>query len=223
MRAMILAAGHGERMRPLTDHIPKPLLKVGNKPLIQHQIEALRRAEVSDIIINIARLGEQIEQYLGDGRQFGVTLTYSNEGQTPLETAGGIIKVLDFFQGQAFIVANSDIYTDFDYTKLAIAPDEDAHLVLVPNPKHHPDGDFVLQDGRITTEGEPRFTFSGIGVYNPGLFKDMAQGHQKLAPLLISAASRGRVSGQLFKGYWNDVGTPQRLEQVNAQDASHNK
>ncbi len=212
---MILAAGHGERMRPLTDRVPKPLLKVGNKPLIQYQVEALQRAGVTDIIINIARLGEQIEQYLGNGRQFGVTLTYSNEGQTPLETAGGIIKVLDYFQGQPFMVTNSDIYTDFDYSRLTIAPDEDAHLVLVHNPDHHPDGDFVLQDGRIVTHGAPRFTFSGIGVYNPALFKDIPHGHQKLAPLLVAAAARGRVSGQLFTGYWNDVGTPERLEQVN--------
>ena len=215
MRAMILAAGRGVRMRPLTDKIPKPLLEVGNKPLIQHQLEALRQAGIVEFVINVAELGDQISDYLGDGSRFGVSITYSNEGNEPLETAGGIIKVLDFFQQQPFVVTNADIYTDFDYRELPEIPDADAHLVLVNNPKHHPDGDFALQAGKLDSIGKTRFTFSGIGVYQPSLFTGLTAGYRKLAPILYDAASQGRVSGQLYTGYWNDIGTPDRLAEVN--------
>ncbi|MEQ8426503.1 MAG: nucleotidyltransferase family protein [Gammaproteobacteria bacterium] len=215
MRAMILAAGRGERMRPLTDRVPKPLLEVGNKPLIQHQLEALRRAGIAEFVINVAGLGNQICDYLGDGSRFDVNITYSNEGNEPLETAGGIIKVLDFFQQQPFVVTNADIYTEFDYRDLPETLDSDAHLVLVNNPPHHPDGDFSLQADKLGLSGETRFTFSGIGVYQPRLFAGLTPGHRKLAPILYEAAAQGRINGQLYTGYWNDIGTPDRLAEVN--------
>jgi len=212
-KAMILAAGHGTRMRPLTDHTPKPLLKVGGKPLIVWHIEKLKKSGFTDIIINIAWLGDQIPKTLGDGSQFGVNIHYSDEQQDgALETAGGIIKALPFFNNEPFLVINGDIWCDFTYSNInplrsAIL----AHLILVNNPKHNPKGDFALIDQSVKTSGDNKLTFSGIGYYHPDLFKELPQGKRPLAPLLREAMDKNKVSGEAFMGDWRDIGTPERL------------
>jgi len=217
MKAMILAAGHGTRMSPLTDHTPKPLLKVGGKPLIVWHIEKLRQAGFQDIVINIAWLGDQIPKALGDGSRFGVKLHYSDEQQEgALETAGGIIKALPLLKDQTgdptFLVVNGDVWCDYDYTTINPLKENDlAYLILVNNPQHNPDGDFQLKDRRIDAHGENKYTFSGIGYYHPDLFKDLPQGKQPLAPLLREAMQASLVSGELFTGDWRDIGTPERL------------
>jgi MurNAc alpha-1-phosphate uridylyltransferase len=211
MQAMILAAGRGERMRPLTDHIPKPLLQAGGKPLIVHHLERLASAGIRDIVINHAHLGGQIEAALGDGSRWGVRIRYSPEGKA-LETGGGIFRALPLLGLNPFLVVNGDIWTDLDFSRLRIETDRLAHLVLVNNPPHHPGGDFALTDGRVLAEGEPRYTFSGIGVYHPDLFRDHEPGAFPLAPLLREAMRRDLVSGELYRGRWSDVGTPGRLQ-----------
>ncbi len=216
MRAMILAAGRGERMRPLTDATPKPLLTVGGKPLLQHHIEKLAAAGITDIVINTGRLGARIEERFGSGGRFGVNLDYSHEGDTPLDTGGGIRRVLDRLGPAAFVVVNGDVWTDYDFTVLPMITEDLAHLVLVANPDHHPRGDFVLQGGRVGTGAGERLTFSGIGVYRPALFEDQADEAFALAPLLRQAAAAGRVGGELFAGTWLDVGTPERLAAADA-------
>lgn len=219
---MILAAGHGTRMSPLTDHTPKPLLKVGGKPLIVWHIEKLKQAGFQDIVINIAWLGDQIPQALGDGSRFGLRLHYSDEQKEgALETAGGIIKALPLlmekeFNNQAanspFLVVNGDVWCDFHYsTENPLSKSDLAHLILVNNPQHNPDGDFMIKDKRLSAYGENRFTFSGIGYYHPNLFKDLPQGKRALAPLLREAMQKDCVSGELFSGDWRDIGTPERL------------
>ena len=215
MKAMILAAGRGERMRPLTDSTPKPLLKVKGIPLIEHQLLALMAAGVEEFVINTAVMGEQIQQYLGKGEKLGIKIQYSDEGDDPLETAGGIINALPLLGNEAFIVANADIYTDFNYGNLPKDIVTDVHLVLVNNPDHHPDGDFALIDGMVSAGGGPRYTYSGIGLFHPKLFTGIRAEHRALAPILFAAAEKGRVSGQLHRGIWSDIGTPQRLEEAN--------
>ena len=213
MKVMILAAGLGTRMRPLTDHTPKPLLAAGGKPLIEWHIERLAAAGLRELVINTAWLGEQLEQALGNGERFGVSIAWSREG-APLETAGGIRRALPLLGDQPFAVVNGDIWTSFDFAGLH-EPEGLAHLVLVDNPAHHPKGDFCLDsDGRVRDNGEPRLTFSGIGVYRPALFQGLADGEAKLAPLLREAMARGEVTGEHFTGSWWDIGTPQRLEQL---------
>ena len=215
-KAMILAAGLGERMRPLTDHTPKPLLQAGGKALIVWQIERLHAAGFVDLVINHAHLGQQIEDFLGDGAAFGVRIRYSREAQ-PLETAGGIATARGLLGDAPFLVCNGDVYTDFDFSrlpgclaKMQSSPHRLAHLVLVDNPPHHPDGDFALLNGKVLDQ--PRFTFSGIGCYRPELFAAIARGEKaKLAPLLKAVMATGRVSGEHFSGRWEDVGTPARL------------
>lgn len=220
-KAMILAAGLGERMRPLTDHTPKPLLVAGGKALIMWQIERLRAAGFVDLVINHAHLGQQIEDMLGDGAAHGVHIRYSREPE-PLETAGGIANALHRLGDAPFLVCNGDVYADYDYAQLrpvleamAARPDRLAHLVLVDNPPHHPQGDFVLKEGRIDTpptHAIGQYTFSGIGCYQPSLFADIAAGNKaKLAPLLKAAMQHDQVSGEHFSGRWEDVGTPARL------------
>lgn len=226
MKAMILAAGRGERMRPLTDATPKPLLVAGGKPLMVRHVEALVRADIRDIVVNHAHLGHLIEAALGDGGRFGARLRYSPEGEA-LETAGGIARALPLLGGEPFVVVNGDIACDFDYAHLpplAIAMRTRgllAHLVLVPNPPHHPQGDFALREGKVSEEGTPRLTFSGIGLYDPALFAGIAGGAKaKLAPLLRTAMAAGAVSGELHEGLWMDVGTPERLEALDRLLAS---
>jgi MurNAc alpha-1-phosphate uridylyltransferase len=218
MKAMILAAGLGTRMRPLTDHTPKPLLKAGGKPLIVWHIEKLAAAGFHDIIINLAWLGWQIPEALGDGAQWGVRLHYSDEQQEgALETAGGIIKALALLGSEPFLVLNGDVWCDYQPRLLTLAPNKLAHLILVPNPAHHPQGDFALVEQQVYSSGEPRFTFSGIGYYHPNLFAGLAYGKCPLAPLLREAMNQQQVSGELFIGNWRDIGTPARLQELDSQ------
>jgi MurNAc alpha-1-phosphate uridylyltransferase len=216
MRAMILAAGRGKRMRPLTDHTPKPLLAVGGKRLIEYHLEALRRAGMTDIVINHAHLGEQIETALGDGQTYGVRIQYSRE-ETALETGGGIFKALPLLGEAPFCVLNGDIWTDYPFMRLPKEPAGLAHLVLINNPDFHPQGDFVLADTLVLRGGGRRLTFSGIGVYRPALFAQCTPGVFPLAPLLHSAITQGSVSGEHYTGDWWDVGTPERLATLDAR------
>ncbi|MEM6998271.1 MAG: N-acetylmuramate alpha-1-phosphate uridylyltransferase MurU [Pseudomonadota bacterium] len=215
MKAMILAAGRGERMRPLTDKVPKPLLEVAGKALIVYQIEALEATGVKYIVINTGYLGDQIQYELGTGSSFGVHIQYSVEGDNILETAGGIINALPLLGDDPFIVTNADIYTDFDYGSLPKQLDFDAHLVLVNNPGHNPEGDFALKDGCIINDGIDKLTYSGIGLFHPHFFKNSNPGRAPLAPLLRQSAQANRLSGQHFMGQWNDIGTPERLNSLN--------
>ena len=217
MRAMILAAGRGERMRPLTDQTPKPLLEVGGKPLIQYHIEALRDAGFRELVVNHAHLGNQIVERLGDGAQFGVHIDYSSEPEGALETGGGIKQALPLLGEQPFLVLNGDIWTDYPYQQLYREPEGLAHLVLIDNPPHHPEGDFQLNGRRLTVEGKRKLTFSGIGLYQPDLFADSPDGAFPLAPLLRGAMQAGQVSGEYFQGRWLDIGTPQRLAELNTE------
>ena len=215
MKAMILAAGLGTRMRPLTDHTPKPLLAAGGKSLIEWHIDRLQRAGFRELVINTAWLGEKIEAALGDGSGYGVSIQWSREG-TPLETAGGIRRALPLLGDGPFAVINGDIWTDFDFARLS-PPAGLAHLVLVTNPEHHPNGDFGLDSaGLVRDNGNPKLTFSGIGVYRPELFHELPDGEAKLAPLLRAAMRQDAVSGEHFAGIWWDIGTPERLQQLDA-------
>ncbi|BCX82811.1 N-acetyl-alpha-D-muramate 1-phosphate uridylyltransferase [Methylomarinovum caldicuralii] len=212
MKAMILAAGRGERLRPLTDRLPKPLVEVAGKPLIVHLIEALARAGFRDLVVNLGYRGAQIREALGDGSAFGVDIAYSPEPEAALETGGGIFQALPQLS-DPFLVVNGDLGTDYPFARLSALPAGDAlaHLVLVPNPPHHPAGDFALEAGRVLPEGMRRYTFSGIGVYRQALFAGCRPGRFPLAPLLRRAAAAGRVSGEVYQGAWSDIGTPGRL------------
>jgi MurNAc alpha-1-phosphate uridylyltransferase len=216
---MLLAAGRGERMRPLTDHTPKPLLQAGGKSLIVWHIENMARAGIRDLVINHAHLGHQIEAALGDGGQFGVCIRYAAENPV-LETAGGIANALPLLGDSPFAVINSDIYCDYDFAQLTEraavlkSSGDTAHLVLVNNPAHHSNGDFGLISGRVVNN-TPAFTFSGIGIYQPGLFANIPRGTMApLAPLLRAQIVLDKVSGEHYGGRWLDIGTPQRLEKL---------
>ncbi|MBA1273396.1 N-acetylmuramate alpha-1-phosphate uridylyltransferase MurU [Stutzerimonas azotifigens] len=214
MKAMILAAGKGERMRPLTLHTPKPLVQVAGVPLIVYHIEALAQAGFDELVINHAWLGERIEAYLGDGSRYGVSIRYSPEGE-PLETGGGIFKALPLLGDEPFVVINGDVWTDYSFAALPHQFEGLAHLVLVDNPAHHPDGDFQLAGGRVNEQGDgERLTYSGLAVLHPALFEGCAPGAFKLAPLLRTAMALGRVSGEHHAGHWVDVGTLERLAEV---------
>lgn len=212
MHAMILAAGRGQRMRPLTDRVPKPLLAVGGKPLIVHLINALARAGVCDLVINVAYRADDIQSGLGDGVRYGVRIVYSVEPEEALETGGGIRHALPRIGTDPFIVVNGDIWTDYPFAQLPTSIEGVSHLVLVDNPAHHPGGDFALEDRRIQNAGQRMLTFSGIGVYRSALFDGTNPGRFALAPLLRSAAANGLVSGEHYRGQWTDVGTPERLQ-----------
>jgi len=216
MKAMILAAGRGERMRPLTDSKPKPLLKLADKALIEYCLENLVAAGFVDIVINVAYLGHQIIEYCGDGSRWQASIQYSDEGQTALETAGGIAKALPLLGDSPFLVVNADILFDYPLASLRKRSIELAHLVLIDNPPHHPHGDFCLQEtGFLSEQGAQKLTFSGIGVYDPALFAEVKVGQAlKLRPLLQQAMRVGKVSGEYFGGLWCDIGTPQRLQEV---------
>ena len=217
MKAMILAAGRGERMRPLTDRAPKPLLEAAGKPLIQYHIEALREAGFTELVVNHAHLGAQIVARLGDGRAFGVRIDYSPEPGGALETGGGIRQALPLLGEGAFVVVNADIWTDYPYRQLRREPEGLAHLVLVDNPDYHRDGDFQLNGDQVSAEGDTRLTFSGIGLYRPELFAAVPQGRFPLAPLLRSAMQAGQVSGEHYRGRWMDIGTAERLAELDRQ------
>lgn len=219
VRAMILAAGRGERMRPHTDHRPKPMLPVAGQPLIERHLERLRAAGVEDIVVNLGWLGEVIREGLGDGSAFGVRVRYSVEGWPALESGGGIHHALPLLGDAPFVVVNGDVWTDYPLARLVqravtLEPGLDAHLVLVRNPTHHPRGDFVLADGRVDNDGEGRHTFSGLSVHRPQLFTGCEPGHFPLLPLWRAAAGAGRISGELYEGLWSDVGTPERLDEL---------
>jgi MurNAc alpha-1-phosphate uridylyltransferase len=213
MKAMVLAAGRGERMRPLTLTRPKPLLQAGGRALIEHHLHALAAAGFESVVINVSWLSEQIRAFVGDGSRYGLAVSFSDEGPEPLETGGGIFRALPLLGSGPFAVINGDVWTDFPVERLghAIAATDLAHLVLVANPAHNPAGDFALESGRIASEGTTRQTFSGLGVYRPELFEGCSDGIFKLAPLLRTAARQGRVSGELYEGTWLDIGTPERL------------
>jgi MurNAc alpha-1-phosphate uridylyltransferase len=211
MKAMILSAGRGERMRPLTDHTPKPLLPAGDKPLIEHTITALAANGFSELVINTAHLGQQIRAHLGDGAHWGVRIDYSDESDGALETGGGIYKALPLLGSEPFLVVNGDIASDYPYAHVLELPIRLAHLVLTANPEHHPKGDFGLRDGLVVETDEHRYTFSGIGVYRRELFAGCQAGKFPLAPLLRRAISSNQVTGELHEGLWMDIGTPERL------------
>jgi len=221
VKAIILAAGRGERMRPLTDHTPKPLLEAGGKSLIEWQIGRLVDAGIVDIVVNVSHFADQIETALGDGTRYGARIRYSQE-PVALETAGGIVQALPLLGRDTFVAVNGDVYCEYDYGGLARAirslraaqPQWTAYLVLVDNPEHHPHGDFALRDHRVHAEASaPRLTFSGIGVYRPEFFDGIAAGERRaLGPLLHAGVACGAVYGEHFRGLWMDIGTPQRLE-----------
>lgn len=214
--AMLLAAGRGERMRPLTDSVPKPLLKVKGKPLLEYHMQALKKAGIQRVVINHAWLGQQIVDYFADGDKWGLEILYSAENPA-LETAGGIIKALPLLGDEAFMVINGDVFCDYPIDKLQLAPGLLAHLVLVANPAHNPEGDFALERNLARSEGNPAFTFSGIGIYHPDFFADCATGTLALAPILRQKMSQNQVSAEVYNGFWCDVGTPERLQQLNEE------
>jgi len=230
MKAMILAAGRGERMRPLTDHCPKPLLKVDGTPLIEHHINKLAQCGITDIVINYAWLGEMIASHLGDGKKLGVNITYSPEQYGALETAGGIIQALPFLTNnqndEPFLLINGDVYTDFDYSTLALLEDDClAHIYLVKNPEHNKGGDFIYDNKQLknivalstkATSPELTFTFSGLSIIRPSFFQGQNVGQPlKLGPMLKRTIEQGKVSASLLHGLWTDVGTPERLKTLN--------
>ncbi len=214
MKAMILAAGYGKRMRPLTSHTPKPLLKVNGKPLIVYHLERLAAAGFNDVIINLGWLGDQLKQALGDGSSWALNIQYSREQDEPLETGGGIYQALPLLSDndEPFLVINGDIFTDFPLSKITLSEDDKAHLVLVDNPDFKTTGDFSLSQGRVQETGDTSLTFSGVSVLSPALFDNCKPGAFPLAPLLVDAMGQSRVSGQYYNGYWTDVGTPARLQ-----------
>jgi MurNAc alpha-1-phosphate uridylyltransferase len=216
---MILAAGRGARMRELTDGLPKPMIPVGGRPLIEYPLMALARAGVVDVVINLGWHGDRIRDAIGEGRRFGVHVKYSDEGWPALESGGGIFHALPLLGPDPFLVVNGDVYSEFPLATLverarALPARDLAHLVLVPNPPHNAGGDFVLRDGRVANEGAPRLTFSGLSVHRPEFFEGCAPGHFPLLPLWRRAAGAGRLSGERYDGRWSDVGTPERLDQV---------
>jgi MurNAc alpha-1-phosphate uridylyltransferase len=216
MKVMLLAAGRGERLRPLTENIPKPLVEVSGKPLIAWHLERLAASGLREVVINVSHLADTIVERLGDGRRFGVAIRYSREAE-PLETAGGIAQALPQLGAPAFLLVNSDIYCEVDFAALVrISLGERlAHLVLVPNPPHRAQGDFSLVAGSVGNGGEPRYTYAGVAVLSPQLLSSVRQGEKApLAPLLRQAADRKRISGELYTGLWQDVGTLERLREL---------
>ena len=220
MRALILAAGRGERMRPLTNELPKPLLPAGGQPLIDYHIRALARAGIRELVVNLSWHGDKLRSYLGDGRRYEVTFAFSEEGPEPLETGGGIHHALPLLGPGVFWVVNGDIACDYEFSRRTLPNGTLAHLVLVPNPAHNPRGDFSLVEGRIApgrpSSGDSR-TFAGISLLDPSLFADAQPGRFPLAPLLRAAAVRGAVTGEEYTGRWTDVGTPERLQALDAE------
>jgi MurNAc alpha-1-phosphate uridylyltransferase len=217
MKAMILAAGRGERLRPLTDETPKPLLKVAGKSLIEYHLQNLAGAGFKDIIINTAWLAEKIHKQLGNGEHYGVSISYSDEGKA-LETAGGIINALPLLGNEPFLVVNGDIWCDFNFSSLPeLKPEMQSHLILVNNPEHNPGGDFSLHNGLIKNTGESMYTFSGIGLYRPEFFAGQPTGPLPLAPIIRNKCHHDLVSGELFSGRWTDVGSVERLHDLEQQ------
>jgi len=221
MKAMILAAGLGERMKPLTLHTPKPLLKVAGKHLIEYSIESLVSAGITDIVINYAHLGEQFPKALGSGDKYGANISYSSEDDGPLETAGGIINALPLLGDEAFIIVNGDIWCDYPFEKLVqnqkAYESSLCHLVLVSNPEHNEHGDFALDAGALSEQGEIKCTYSGIGVFHPQLFSGLDVQTMRLKPLLQKAIDLNKATGEIYTGDWSDIGTVERLNDLSNQ------
>lgn len=218
MKAMILAAGRGERMRPITDNLPKPLVPVAGKPLIAYHLESLARAGVHEVVINLAYRGSQIRDALGDGSRHGVRIEYSDEGPEPIETGGGIFKALPLLGAGPFLVVNGDVWTDFDFARLQrLEPGAHAHLVLVPNPPHVARGDFGLEGDYVIESDTDRFTYSGLGLYSPAFFAGCVPGRFPLLPLLKRAIAARSLRGEVYRGDWLDIGTPERFYALEAR------
>jgi N-acetyl-alpha-D-muramate 1-phosphate uridylyltransferase len=223
MKAIVLAAGRGERLRPITDTTPKPLVRVAGKPLIVYHLEALARAGIRDVVVNLSWLPDKLRTALGDGSDYGVHITFTDEGSVALETGGGIFNAIHLLGPGPFLVVNGDTFTDIDFGALKAGTDADtragalARLVLVPNPTQHPRGDFGLEGDRVVERETGRFTYSGVGVYRPEFFAGSKPGKFPLLPLFKRAIAAGRLYGQLYEGEWNDVGTPERLAELDAR------
>ncbi len=216
MKAMILCAGRGERMRPLTDTLPKPLLEVRGKPLVVWHLEKLSHLGFKDVVINIAHLGFKILEFLGNGSKWDLNIIYSDEqDEGALESAGGIKKALPFFGNDTFLVVNGDVFCDYDFDGSFDLKDKLAHLILVPNPEHNKDGDFGLRDDLLLNNDTFNYTFSGIGYYSPKLFKHLSNAKASLAPILRDEIKKQNISGEVYNNMWHDIGTPQRLEKIN--------
>ncbi len=218
--AMILAAGRGERLRPLTDSTPKALLEVAGETLIARHLQALRSAGIENVVVNLSHLGEKIREALGNGEEFGVRIRYSPEPSPPLETGGGILRALPLLGPEPFWVVNADVRADYRFSLPALAGGDDARLILVDNPAHHPEGDFRLDGDRVREASGTRLTYAGIGFYRPRLFEEQAPGRFPLAPLLRAAIRDGRVSGERYRGRWADIGTAARLAGARAEFSS---
>lgn len=214
--AMILAAGMGERLRPLTDEVPKALVEVQGTSLLERHLESVRAAGIENVVINLGWLGSQILERVGSGERYGLNVIYSQEGEDILETGGGIHRALPVLGDEPFLVVNADIYTDMPLSGIELGADDLAHLVLVPTPGDKRSGDFALVDGRVRNSGEPTYTFSGVAVYRPELFADCAPGRFSVVPMLRTAADDDRLGGSVYDGAWRDVGTPERLAELNA-------
>jgi MurNAc alpha-1-phosphate uridylyltransferase len=217
MKAMVLAAGRGERMRPITDTVPKPLVRVGGRPLIAWHLAALARAGVREVVINLSWLGEQLRTALGAGADFGLRITYSEEGPVPLETGGGIFRALPLLGPEPFLVLSGDIWTDIDLGSVQLEPEAQAHLVLIPNPPHHPRGDFGLEGNVVVQRDSERLTYANVGIYRPEFFAGCAAGRFPLLEPLNRAIGARLVRGEVHRGAWSDVGTPERLAQLEAR------
>jgi len=216
VKAMILAAGLGERMRPLTDHCPKPLLTAADKPLIDYHLEKLAAAGFADVVVNSAWLSEQLCDYLGRGERYGLQISHSVESE-PLETAGGIINALPLLGSAPFLLINGDVFCDVDFGDFLSCRPQSAELLMVENPPHHPDGDFSLSaDGKLSESGSPRYTFAGISVWQPACFAGLAAGRRPLKPIMQNLMSQDSLRGRLHSGRWWDIGTPQRLAELDA-------
>ncbi len=214
---MLLAAGRGERLRPITDTVPKPLVSVAGRALIEYHLENLLRAGIGEVVINLSWLGERIRAALGAGERYGLAIRYSEEGPVALETGGGIARALPLLGAEPFLVVNADVWTDLEFASLGALPaGADASIVLAPNPEHHPAGDFALRDGAVVEEGADRLTYTGIGIYRPEFFAGCPPGRFPLRPLLRRAIAAGRLRGRVHRGEWFDAGTPERLAWLDA-------
>lgn len=216
MIAMILAAGRGERLRPVTDSVPKSLLEIGGQALLERHLRSLAEGGVETVVINLGWLGEQITERIGSGEEYGLNVVYSQEGDNILETGGGIHRALPVLGADPFLVINADIYTDMPLPDVQLSDDDMVHLVCVPVPEDMASGDFAIVDGRIRNDGEPMFTFSGVSIYRPEFFADCTPGRFSVVPMLRAAADADRISGSIYSGLWRDVGTPERLAELNA-------
>jgi MurNAc alpha-1-phosphate uridylyltransferase len=214
--AMLLAAGRGERLRPVTDSVPKSLLEIGGQALLERHLRSLAEGGVETVVINLGWLGEQITERIGSGEEYGLNVVYSQEGDNILETGGGIHRALPVLGADPFLVINADIYTDMPLPDVQLSDDDMVHLVCVPVPEDMASGDFAIVDGRICNDGEPMFTFSGVSIYRPEFFADCTPGRFSVVPMLRAAADADRISGSIYSGLWRDVGTPERLAELNA-------